>query len=114
MGALMEDGGDITDAIVGHDPSNGDAHACKPQCCAGEKAGAGGGLLIGQHLHIGQPRMIIDAHMHIPRSRSLAFAKTAISRYPVTRGMEAVELLDVEMDEVTEMLAFVAAHRLRR
>src|SRR3954469_11309830 len=51
--------------VVGHHPLDpGNAVGGEVGRAAGEEPGAGAALLVGQHLGVGQPRVVIDQRVH--------------------------------------------------
>ena len=96
---LAEQAGDVARTVVGHHAFDPDAEASEPAQGAHQEAGHGLALLVGQDLDIGEPRGVVDRHVHeLPADPAVLAAP--IAGDAVTDVTEAGELLDVEVDEL--------------
>ena len=66
--------------------------------------------LIGHHLHEGDARGIIDAHMNeLPTDAVMTVDRAGISPSDaMSNRADPAELLDIDVDELTRLLSFVA------
>ncbi len=72
-------------------------------------------LLVGQDLAEGDTGVVVDANVQIlPADASSVALAGAVAGDAVARSVEAAELLDVDVDELAGVLAFVAPYRLGR
>jgi len=78
--------------------------------------GDGAPLALGGHnLGEGNPGVIVDADMdELPSDAAGVALAGSIAGDAVTGSVKAAQLLDVDVDEVTRILPFVAPHRLGR
>src|SRR3954447_16663269 len=89
-----------------------------------EERDRGGGLLIGEHLDVGQAGSVVDADVHELPASGLAPVAVFVGAglLVVTAAGDAVpgaapdpaELLDVDVDQLARMPALIAIGRLRR
>jgi len=76
---------------------------------------AGATFFIGQYFRIGQSGMIVDGQMEIlPADAATVALAGPVRRNPMPSALEAAELLDVDMDQLTRLRAFIAAHGFGR
>ena len=97
----------IATTIVREDAVDADATAGKPLQRPAQKAGARVAPLRPPHLHVGEPRGIIDGHMDVPpaaRLRPLAIAGHAVADAPDT-----AQGLDVHVQQVAGVRPLIAA-----
>lgn len=112
LACLAEGLGTIVRAVVGHDALHFDA-----------EAGIGGGgegdgtlfSLIAHDAAEGDAGNIVDADMHeFPADAGMAIDNTgAASGDAMPYGADFAELFDVEMDQITRVLALMTTDRLR-
>jgi hypothetical protein len=96
--------------VVGEHPGDGDAAGGEPGHRPGEEAGAGAGALVGQHFGVGQPGVIVDGHVHVVPAQSAAADLLGAAVHPPAAAVgHPAELLDVDVQQITGVLALVAA-----
>jgi len=107
----------VGQGVVGHDPFDGrDAEGGEGLRGAAEEPGAGVGLLVGVDLGVGQPGVVVDGAVHVVVADSGGGAAGAASvavaavDAPAAAVAEPAEFLDVDVDQFTGAVAFVAAH----
>ena len=61
-----------------------------------------------------RPLTIIDGDMNEVPARAAIAAASPRAGHPMARAIEAAELLDVQVDELSRLLTLIAAHRFRR
>ena len=83
------------------------AHGAQPE------TGGGVALLIRQYFDIAKARAVVDGDMGV--FPTLAGARDlAMAGNPMAGSGESAEFLDIDMDQLTGALPFVALNRLRR
>jgi len=101
----------ISRAVVGHDAAH---HHTEASVCFHdrlEEAHRTVGTLVGVELGVSHTRGIIDADVQtLPTHTSGSHA--AVPGDSMARAIEAPELLDVEMDQLTGVLPLVSPNRL--
>src|SRR5215475_9259212 len=103
------------DAVVGHDPMDLDAVSTIEAQRVEEKAQAGAAFFIGQDFRVSDARMVVDGQVQIfPADPAGVALSGSIAGDPVTDPVELAQLFDVDMDDLTGMLALIAADRLGR
>jgi hypothetical protein len=89
-----------TDAVLLGEPGHGAA-----------KEGAGGlGALTGEHLAVGQARVIVDGHVQVVPAGG-AGAADAVAKDALAHLVEAPQALGVHVQELARTLALIAARR---
>ena len=110
---LAEGSGTIAGTVVGHDPLGGDAG---PGMVGDGGLEEGHGCFLAfarQDRHMGDPRVVVDADMdELPAGTACRIA--AVARDPVSDTFDAAEFLDVDVDQLTRTVAFMASHRFSR
>src|SRR5207302_2329664 len=89
---------------------------------APQEANRGHRVLAAEHLDVGEPRVVVDAHVHeLPAGHPAQDAIDALGAlqapgpcHAVACGEDAAELLDVDVDELAGAAALVAVRWLRR
>jgi hypothetical protein len=71
-------------------------------------------LSSGRMREKGDPRGVVDADVDELPARAAGFPLPSVAGDAVTDGLEAAELVDVEVDQLARLLPLVAAHRLGR
>jgi hypothetical protein len=107
---LAEQPRDVARAVVAHHPLDPDAARAEPAQRPHQEAGGRRPLLVWQHLDIGQPRGIIDHHMHHPPARAVRGA-AAVAGDAMPDPLEAGQALGVEVQQFARALALEAHHR---
>lgn len=97
--------------MIGEDTAAGDALCAEPSHSPGQDADRGGLLLVGQHLHVRQPRGVIDRHADLLVASATGTAPTAVAGDPVANSLEPSQLLGVHMEHVARLLPLVPLHR---
>src|SRR4051812_13145264 len=116
------DGADVGRAVVGDDSLDADAVARKELASATEKRDRRGRLLVAQDFGVGQARGVVDGDMHEVPTDGVAAPAGGVGEGAVVvraaaedplacTAVDASELLDVDVDELTRALALVALGR---
>jgi hypothetical protein len=92
--------------------------------CAAEECDRGAGLLVRQHLGVGEPGGVVDGDVHVIPADRLAAAAIAVGDRAVVvlaqavthalsgAALDAPELLDVDVNELAGALALITLGRL--
>jgi hypothetical protein len=88
---------DVTGTIVGEDPTDAYPHASIVADRLVEEAYRRAMALVGMHSGEGNPRVVIDAHMHEVVADPIGVLAT-VARHPMTWLSKARQLLDVQME----------------
>jgi len=105
--------GDVAAAVVGENGAGLDSFAGKPGHGPLEEGDSRVLALIGEDLNIGESRVIIDADVDkLPAAASSPLP--VVAGDTMSDGADAAQLLDVQVQELTGKLLFVAPHRLGR
>src|SRR5512134_754895 len=115
LAGFAEGRGEIAGSVVGHDPLDSHAEALVVGD-GGLQEGNGAFLAFGGHdLSDGNPGVVVDADMHeLPADAACPALTGSIAGDAVPDPVEAAQLLDVDVDELARVLAFVASHWLGR
>jgi len=103
----------ISRAVVGEQRLDGDAVAGEPLAGAACERCTGAPALVGQDLHVGQSRKVIDSHVDELPAGALALP-CATPRDAMSRASEASQLLDVEVEQIAGLPPLVTVGGLRR
>src|SRR5947209_1773387 len=119
LAGSAEGKGLIAGAVVGHHPFDPDAEAFVVGQSGFEEDGGAALLLVGHDLGEGDARVVIDGDMDkLPAEpfapgTSIALP-SALTGDAMADAVDPAELLDVDVDHLTRMLALVAARRFAR
>jgi hypothetical protein len=103
--------GDIGGAVVAHHPLGIDSLAVEPGNGPAEQADDRWLLLIRQHLGIGETSGVINGHVDLVVTGAIGATLLAVAGDPVPHLAEPGQSLDVDVNQVTGPLPFVALHR---
>src|SRR5215218_2257362 len=104
--------GPVAGPVVGQDPFDGDAVAGEPGDRPGPEGGCGVGLLVGQHLGVDQPGVVVQGAVdvavadhrvgvlaHCGGQPAVAGACRSAVGAPPAAGRDLPQLLDVHVDQ---------------
>src|SRR5919109_4149213 len=117
--------GAVAGAVVGHELLNGDAVLLIEADRASEERDHGGGLLVRERFGVGQAGAVIDRDVHaveanraaldasgVTCARAASMLAEAGDAVPGALRADPSELLDVDVDELARLLAFIALRGL--
>src|SRR5829696_9682289 len=112
-------------AVVGQHALDADAVAGEVSERSREKADGSAGLLVAEHLGVGQAGGVVDGDVYVlpadglvPPARSVGEAGVVVLAqavaHPLARtALDAAQLLDVDVDQLAGALTLIAAGRLQ-
>ncbi len=103
--------GAVAGAIVGVDALGGDAVPGKEGEGGVEESDGAAGGLVREELGEGETGMVVDGDVEELPTGAWGVIVLAVAGDAVAGAHDARELLDIEMDELTRVLAFIAAER---
>ena len=117
------EGGAVGGPVVGEELFDFDAVAGKEGECAAEEADRGGGFFVGEDLGVGEAAVVVDCDVDVlPADGAAAFALMVsdgsfamvdpVAPTSAAAGVEASELLDVDVDQLSRPGALVALRLL--
>ena len=103
--------GAVAGAVVGVDALGVDAMLFKEGESGVEEGDGAGGGFIREELSEGHAGMVVDGDVEELPACARGVIALAVAGDAMARAHNARELLDVKMDKITWMLAFITAHR---
>jgi hypothetical protein len=107
-----KDAGAIAGSVVGEQAADGDAEAGVVIDGSLRSSSGGRGFLVGQDLGESDAGVVIDGDMDVLPSSAMDAATTVAGNAPA-HGLEAVDFLYVEVEQIAGPWVFVTDHRGR-
>lgn len=104
--------GAIAAAVVGEQALERDPEGRLPRGGTREEGRRRRGGLVGKHLAVGQPRVIVDRHVHASPPDT-AHARALVPMHPVSDPADAADLFDVQVHELPGAVQLVAHEAAR-
>src|SRR5258708_34661361 len=93
--------GPIGRAVVGQDPAHADAVGPKPAQRAPQKAASGRLSFVGEQLHVGDARVIVDGDVQVFPAGA-AEPVEALPRHAVPQTANPAQLLGIEVEQIAD------------